>query len=40
MGAVGFVPKQLVPVSVGRYQINLYPKLHPTASVVVRAHAY
>ncbi len=40
MGAVGSVPKQLVPVSVGRYQVNLYPKLHPTASVVVRAHAY
>ena len=40
MGAVGFVPEQLVPVSVGRYQVNLYPKLHPTPSVVVRAHAY
>ncbi len=40
LGVVGFVPEQLVPVSVGCYQVNLYPKLHPTASVVVRAHAY
>jgi hypothetical protein len=40
LGAVGFVPEQLVPVSVGRYEVNLYPKLHPTASVIVCAHAY
>jgi hypothetical protein len=40
LGVVGFIPEQLVPVSVRRYQVNLYPKLHPTASVVVRAHAY
>jgi hypothetical protein len=40
LGVVGFVPEQLVLVSVGCYQVNLYPKLHLTASVVVRAHAY
>jgi hypothetical protein len=40
LGVMGFVPEQLVPVSVGCYQVNLYPKLHPTASVVVHAHAY
>jgi hypothetical protein len=40
LGVIGFVPEQLLPVSVGRYQVNLYPKLHPTASVVVRTHAY
>ncbi len=40
LGVVGFVPEQVVPVSVGRYQVNLYPKLHPTASIVVHAPAY
>jgi hypothetical protein len=40
LSVVGFVPKQLVPVSVGRYQVNLYPKLHLGASLVARAHAY
>ncbi len=37
---LGFVPQQLVSVSVGRYQLNLYPKLTPGASVVERAHAF
>jgi hypothetical protein len=40
LSVLGFVPKQLVPVSVGRYQVNLYPKLSPSASVVERAHAF
>ncbi len=37
---MGFVPQQLVSVSVGRYQLNLYPKLTPGAWVVERAHAF
>jgi hypothetical protein len=40
LSIVGFVPQQLVTVSVGRYQLNLYPKLSPGASLVKRAHAY
>jgi hypothetical protein len=40
LSVVGFIPEQLVPVSVGCYQVNLYPKLHPGASLVPRAHAY
>jgi hypothetical protein len=40
LGVVGFVPEQLIPVSVGRYQVNLYPKLHPGALPVACAHAY
>jgi hypothetical protein len=40
LGIVGFVPKQLITVSVGRYQLNLYPKLSPGTSLVERAHAY
>ncbi len=40
LSVVGFVLEQLVPVSVGRYQVNLYPKLHLGASLVARAHAY
>jgi hypothetical protein len=37
---VGFVPQQLVTVSVERYQFNLYPKQSPGASLVKCAHAY
>ncbi len=37
---MGFVPQQLVSVSVGRYQLNLYPKLTPGASVVECAYAF
>ncbi len=37
---VGFVPQQLVTVSVGWYQLNLYPKLSPGASLIKRTHAY
>jgi hypothetical protein len=40
LSIVGFVPHQLITVSVGWYQLNLYPKLSPGASVVERAHAY
>ncbi len=37
---MGFVPQQLVSVLVGRYQLNLYPKLTPGTSVVECAHAF
>jgi hypothetical protein len=40
LSVLGFIPEQLVPVSVGHYQVNLYPKLSPSASVVERAHAF
>jgi hypothetical protein len=40
LGAVGFVPQVLIPVSVGRYQANLCPKLNPGAPVHERAHAF
>jgi hypothetical protein len=40
LSVVGFIPKQLVPVSVGCYHVNLYPKLHPGASLITRAHTY
>jgi hypothetical protein len=40
LSIVGFVPQQLVTVSVGRYQLNLYPKLSPGASLDKRTHAY
>jgi hypothetical protein len=40
LSILGFIPKQLVPVSVGLYQVSLYPKLSPSASVVERAHAF
>jgi hypothetical protein len=40
LSVVGFIPQQLVTVSVGRYQLNLYPKLSPGASLAERAHAY
>jgi hypothetical protein len=40
LSVVGFVPQQLVTVSIGRYQLNLYPKLSPGASLVEPAHAY
>ncbi len=40
LSVLGFVPKQLVPVSVGRYQVNHYLKLSPSASVVECAHAF
>jgi hypothetical protein len=40
LSVLGFIPKQLVQVSVGRYQVNLYPKLSPSTSVVERAHAF
>jgi hypothetical protein len=40
LGIVGFVPQQLVTMSVGRYQLNLYPKLSPGTSLVECAHAY
>jgi hypothetical protein len=40
LSVVGIAPKQLVPVSVGRYQVNLYPKLQPGALLITRAHAY
>jgi hypothetical protein len=39
-GAVGFVPQVLIPVSVGLYQANLYPKLNPGAPVHEHAHAF
>jgi hypothetical protein len=39
-GVVRFVPQQLVSVLVGRYQLNLYPKLTPGALVVEHAHAF
>jgi hypothetical protein len=40
LSVLGIIPEQLVPVSVGHYQVNLYPKLSPSASVVERAHAF
>jgi hypothetical protein len=40
LNVLGFVPEQLVPVSVGRYHVNLYPKLSPSASVVEHAHTF
>ncbi len=40
LSVLGFIPKQLVPVSVGCYQVNLYPKLSPSASVIEHAHAF
>jgi hypothetical protein len=40
LGVVGFIPQQLVSVLVRRYQLNLYPKLTPGASVVERVHAF
>jgi hypothetical protein len=40
LSVLGFLPKQLVPVSVGHYQVNLYPKLSPSMSVVEHAHAF
>jgi hypothetical protein len=40
LGVVGFVPQQLVSVLVGRYQLNLYPKLTPGALVMEHAHAF
>jgi hypothetical protein len=40
LSVLGLIPKQLVPVSVGHYQVNLYPKLSPSASVVEHAHAF
>ncbi len=40
LSVLGFVPEQLVPVLVGRYQVNLYPKLSPSASVIEHAHTF
>jgi hypothetical protein len=40
LGVVGFIPQQLVSVLVGRYQLSLYPKMTPGASVVERPHAF
>jgi hypothetical protein len=40
LGVVGFVPQQLISVLVGRYQLNLYPKLTPGALVMEHAHAF
>jgi hypothetical protein len=40
LGVVDFVPQQLVSVLVGRYQLNLYPKLTLGTLVVECAHAF
>jgi hypothetical protein len=40
LGVMGFIPQQLVSISVGRYQLNLYPKLTPGALVVECIYAF
>ncbi len=40
LSVLGFTPEQLVLLSVGCYQVNLYPKLSPSSSVLERAHAF
>lgn len=38
--AGGFTPRALIPVSVGRFTVNLYPVVNATMTVQERAHAF
>ena len=38
--AGGFTPRALIPVSVGRFTVNLYPIVNATMTVQERAHAF
>jgi hypothetical protein len=38
--AGGFTPCALIPISVGRFTVNLYPIVNATMTVQERAHAF
>ncbi len=40
VAGMSFAPKTLVPVSVGRTTVNLYPVVNTTMQVHERAHAF
>jgi hypothetical protein len=40
LNVLGFIPEQLVPISVGHYHVNLYPKLSPSTSIIEHVHTF